>query len=127
MSNRIILEVDAGIENNINSHPENTISLEFKPNITVLAGFRFGRDTFLSQSPKKLDLTEDFYIHFPNQIACIASSFVNGFFEKIVPKIGLSEAINRVHITGGKDCKKLEKDIKIFLLKGFDDDDDDNY
>ena len=102
----------------------NTISLSFEPNITLLAGFPFGKSTYQNQTPESVNLSGDFYIKLPVQMKSIASSFVNGFFDVIVSKIGLSKTIERVHIIGGSDTERIQRELKEDLLKGFEDDDE---
>lgn len=101
-----------------------TITLSFDSNIKILAGFPFGKSTFVNQAPENLNLSGDFYIKLPEHVACIASSFVNGFFDTIVSKIGLSETIDRVHIVGGLNAGKIQRELEEDLLRGFEDDDE---
>lgn len=95
---------------------ENKITLYFDNNITCLADFEYGKQIF-EQQASDLDFSKDMYIELPDQIESVASSFVNGFFEKVVEEIGLDSAEERIHIISSDE--DMEDDIKEKLIFGY--------
>ena len=87
----------------------NYVSLQFDGMITRLAGFEFGREIFASQIENQVDFSEIVTIEFPGQIIKIASSFVQGFFEKIIDEVGFDEIDKRVKVVTGSE--ELTKSI----------------
>ncbi len=77
---------------------QNKITLNFDPNIVLLAGFEYGKQTFEKQAEGYLDINESFCIEFPNTVEAVASSFVQGFFGKMKQTIGLKNIKNRITI-----------------------------
>ncbi|MDO5151187.1 MAG: hypothetical protein Q4D76_17630 [Oscillospiraceae bacterium] len=96
---------------------ENKVALTFSDNIVCLAGFEYGKEEFLKQAKDKLNPDKEFYVEFPPQIVSVASSFVNGFFEEFVEKVGLSAVEKRIHILGSEEG--MEKDIRDKLIFGY--------
>lgn len=66
-----------------------TIYLEFDKTVTRLAGYPYGKLVYKTQVGTAIDFTQDIEIVFPEQIVSIASSFVQGFFNEIVAKVGI--------------------------------------
>lgn len=66
----------------------NRIELKFEKANTRLAGNDYGREIYIAQVKDKVNYDDIIYIVFPDQIVNIASSFVQGFFEEIVKKVG---------------------------------------
>jgi len=79
------------------------IRLIFDQTVTRLAGFKYGMETYDSQVGNCVDFSCDqiIVIEFPEQIIRIASSFVQGFFEKIIKQIGLESIGSQVEIQTG--------------------------
>lgn len=84
----------------------NVITLEFDRTLNGLAGYDFGVETYHNQVEGKIDLTKKVSIKFPDNIQMIASSFTQGFFEKIVEEIGISGIEQNVEIIAAKEEMK---------------------
>lgn len=82
---------------------KNAVILEFSKTITNLAGYDFGLKIFDEQVFGKIDLNQKYEIIFPSEIKGVASSFVQGFFSKIVDEIGLATTEERTIITASND------------------------
>lgn len=76
----------------------NTINLMFDKSETRLAGFPYGEAVFKSQVEDKINYSEEINIIFPDNIEKIASSFIQGFFSKIIQNIGYTGFEKNVHI-----------------------------
>lgn len=75
------------------------ISLEFRKDLTKLAGNQFGKSTFANQVESKIDYSaEQICITIPERIDRIASSFIQGFFEKIINEIGIRGIQEKVFV-----------------------------
>ncbi|WP_277407886.1 hypothetical protein [Lacrimispora xylanisolvens] len=70
---------------------ENGVKLDFKKDITNLAGYEFGQLIYMNQVKGRINLNNEFEIIFPDHVTAIASSFVQGFFSEIVGVLGLLE------------------------------------
>jgi len=81
---------------------ENKVELVFEKTLTNLAGYNYGLDTFEQQVKGKINIREKFEIVFPSQIRGVASSFVQGFFEKIIEEIGLLKTVENAVIVSEK-------------------------
>lgn len=68
---------------------EKVIRLEFDKTVTRLAGYPYGKQVYETQVGNTIDFTQGVQIEFPEQIVSIASSFVQGFFDEIVKKVGI--------------------------------------
>jgi hypothetical protein len=90
-----------------------SIDTGISPDITILAGFDFGREIWKVNECSLLviDVNADYEIEFPEQIEGIASSFVNGFFEKIIEEIGAEKAAERLHINNAELESNVKEDI----------------
>ena len=77
---------------------DNVIELKFDKATTRLAGNPYGRSVFEEQVEAKMNYECLNVIIFPYQIEKVASSFVQGFFAKIVNKIGYAEFDNVISI-----------------------------
>lgn len=64
------------------------ITLNFKGDITGLAGYQYGENVYNEQVKGIINFDEEIIIEFPTNIERIASSFVQGFFSDIVSEIG---------------------------------------
>lgn len=82
---------------------DNKVSLSFDKTLSNLAGYDYGVSVFNSQVNGKIDLNSQFVIEFPEQIRGVASSFVQGFFNDIVQKIGLLATEQRALIVSSRD------------------------
>jgi hypothetical protein len=78
------------------------VELAFDNTLTNLAGYDYGISIYNNQVDGKLDLNTSFEIVFPTQIRGVASSFVQGFFEKIVDTIGLLQTEKNAVIISDK-------------------------
>ena len=91
----------------------NSLRIEVNPSITILSGFDYGRAMFNNRySMYDVDVSKEYYLILPEQIEGICSDFVNGFFEKIIEKIGAEKAAERLCINN----KVLEADVKEKIL-----------
>lgn len=90
----------------------NGFRIKVDPKITVLAGFEYGREIWNTQcaSNNNVDVNQDYYLILPAQIEGVAPSFVNGFFESIVEKIGAKNAAERLRVILVN--RALEEDVK---------------
>lgn len=68
---------------------ENKVSLSLDKTVTRLAGYPYGKRVYDEQVAGKVDFSKTAYIEFPSEIVKSASSFVQGFFENIIPIVGL--------------------------------------
>lgn len=85
----------------------NEIKLSFDKTVTRLAGNPYGRLVYEEQVKGKVDYNEVVYITFPDEIIYIASSFVQGFFDEIIKKVGVLGVGRQVIITAnGIDVNK---------------------
>ena len=83
----------------------NEIYLRFDKMIVGLAGYDYGKTVYEEQvSNKKI------IIVFPDQIQRIASSFIQGFFDEIVKRIGIAGIEKQIEI------KSKKKDMKQIIL-----------
>ena len=73
---------------------ENNIRLEFKNNVTNLAGNRLGNEIFCKQVKDKIDENKINVVIFPMIIEDIASSFIEGFYKNLAEKYGKEMALN---------------------------------
>jgi len=85
----------------------NEIKLKFDKTVTRLAGNPYGRLVYEEQVKGKVDYNKVVYITFPDEIIYIASSFVQGFFDEIIKKVGVLGVGKQVIITAnGIDINK---------------------
>ena len=86
---------------------DNRIKLTFDKSLTCLADNPYGRTVYEEQVKGKIDYSQIAYIEFPEQITRIASSFVQGFFEEIVKKVGILGVGKKVIVVApGVDVEK---------------------
>lgn len=88
----------------------NEIELKFDKATTRLAGNPYGRSVYTEQVESKMDYKCLNIIVFPNNIEKVASSFVQGFFAKIVDKVGYANFDKVVLIKTRND--ELSKNIR---------------
>lgn len=69
----------------------NEIKLTFDKATTRLAGNPYGRSIFEEQVEKKINYSALNIIIFPDEIEKVASSFTQGFFSKVIEKVGYSK------------------------------------
>lgn len=91
----------------------NIIKLDFKKDLTKLAGNNFGKQTYANQVShiisKKPD--DDYIIIIPERIDRIASSFIQGFFDSYIKNYGFSALANHISIQSSiKDINELIND-----------------
>lgn len=85
----------------------NHIKLEFSKTVTRLAGNEYGRSVYISQVRDLIDFSQTVTIEFPEQIVSVASSFVQGFFEEIIMKVGILGIGDKVIVVApGMDVEK---------------------
>lgn len=68
---------------------DNKVTLVIDKTVTRLAGYPYGQLVYNEQVDGKLDFSKTAYIEFPQEIVRSASSFVQGFFEKIISIVGI--------------------------------------
>lgn len=85
---------------------DNIIILQFKKTITGLAGYNYGREIFKQQVEGQLNYDGKITLVFPDHIQRLASSFIQGFFEDIVIKIGVSGIKDNVVIQSARSDLK---------------------
>lgn len=90
---------------------ENKIELSFDKKLSGLAGYQYGMSEYKKQVEGKIDFDEDIILTFPDNIVRIASSFIQGFFEEMVGKIGISGIEERVKI------ESIRNDMKDIIIK----------
>lgn len=66
-----------------------TIYLQFSKTVTRLAGNEYGRKVYEEQVKSIIDFSCKTQIVFPEHIISVASSFVQGFFDEIVARVGI--------------------------------------
>ena len=74
------------------------INLEFKKDITKLAGNPLGRKVYDEQVKDIIHFDDKICIVFPKNIDRIASSFVQGFFKEIVDEIGIVGIFEKIEV-----------------------------
>lgn len=75
------------------------INLEFRKDLTMLAGNSFGRDTYIQQVKGIIDYSNDcIEIVLPERIDFVASSFNQGFFKDIISKIGIKGIKDKIEV-----------------------------
>ncbi|KOP31159.1 hypothetical protein ADM98_01755 [Exiguobacterium sp. BMC-KP] len=90
---------------------KNNFELEIDNTVTKLAGNPLGKKIYQSQVLKEIDYEKEIMIVFPDRIDTIASSFIQGFFEDMVSKIGVNGIVSQVTI------KSSIPDIKDLIVK----------
>lgn len=77
----------------------NVIEISFKDKtLSNLTGNTYGRTTFNNQVKDYISYDKPITIIFPNYIDNIGSSFIQGFFDELVGKIGISGIESSVEI-----------------------------
>lgn len=84
------------------------IELKFKKDITRLAGFPYGKETYEQQVAGEINVekTEKLTLVFPESIEKIASSFVQGFFSDLVSTIGYEGIEKKIIVQTKSDSLK---------------------
>lgn len=83
------------------------IKLEFDKLLTSLAGNKFGVSEFEKQI-KEVKYENKYKIIFPDRIRYIATSFIQGFFQKFVETIGISGIEEKVEVSSSiENLKQL--------------------
>lgn len=81
-----------------------TVKLDLPKTSSGLAGFKYGQEVFESQVDKNYSIRDEgLKIIFPDYIERIASSFVQGFFSKLVEDYGYDEVHDKVVIQAKND------------------------
>lgn len=89
------------------------IKLNFDKLLTSLAGNRYGLLEFEKQI-KDVDYESNYTIIFPERIKYIATSFIQGFFQKFVETIGISGIEEKVNIESSiENLKQLVIDCLV--------------
>lgn len=89
----------------------NGVDLKFDKSLCGLAGYDFGVKTYEEQVKNKIIPSQKFTIRFPDNIQRIASSFIQGFFSKLVQDIGVSGIEKNLEIESAK------RDMKETIIK----------
>jgi hypothetical protein len=72
------------------------IKLNIRKDITKLAGNKYGKVIYQTQVRDNINLEEEVVFIIPEQIDRAASSFVQGFFDDIIKKIGIEGIKTRI-------------------------------
>ena len=88
-----------------------SVQLEFRSDLTKLAGNDFGERIFVEQVRPKIDYNDTIELVFPERIDRIASSFVQGLLGDIVDNIGIEGIRNQVAFVSSIS------NLKDFVLK----------
>lgn len=91
----------------------NRIELNFKKDLTKLAGNSFGNKTYANQVLETINKNpdDDYTIVIPERIDRIASSFIQGFFESYIKNYGFSALVNHITIESSiEDINELVAD-----------------
>lgn len=97
---------------------ENYIYLEFDKTTTRLTYYPYGKEVYETQVKSKLDFSDEVtYIIFPDQIVKTGSSFVQGFFEDIVSKLGFEAIGEKIVIVSKNESLKesVRENLKLLL------------
>ena len=87
------------------------VNINVPSNVTILAGYEYGRDLWQTYRPIDFEMHDDYYIRFPEQIEGIATSWIDGFFKDLIETIGAEKAAEQLHISN----KRLEAQVKADL------------
>ncbi|MFK4945000.1 MULTISPECIES: DUF4325 domain-containing protein [Lactococcus] len=94
------------------------IELNLKKSLSALAGYSYGEEIYISQVEDKLgevSSIDKIEIIIPEHIEYLASSFVQGFFSKLIEKIGFSGIEKLVEIKSDNENITTENVInKLF-------------
>lgn len=77
---------------------ENVFELQFDKSLTKLSGFDLGKDMFDEQIKGKIAYDTEITFVIPERVDLVASSFIQGFFEEVVNKIGIDGVEKKVNI-----------------------------
>lgn len=89
------------------------IELKFDKLLTSLAGNKFGAEVFENQVVN-VKYDEKYEIIFPERIKYVATSFIQGFFQKFIECFGISGIEDNVEIvTSINDFKKFVVDCLV--------------
>lgn len=72
------------------------IKLNIRRDITKLAGNKYGKVIYQTQVRDNINLDEEVVFIIPEQIDRAASSFVQGFFDDIIKRIGIEGIKTRI-------------------------------
>lgn len=86
----------------------NSIKLEFDKTVTRLAGYKYGKSVYDAQCKEIIQFDDKIILEFPINIQKLASSFIQGFFNEIIEKIGIAGVENQVEIISANDNMKKE-------------------
>lgn len=86
----------------------NRIELSFTDKtVTRLAYYPYGKQIYEEQVKPHINFFDDItYIVFPNHIVKLASSFVQGFFEEIIEKVGYEAIGKKIIVESSNDSLK---------------------
>lgn len=76
---------------------KNVVFAEIPDDIYALHGHQYGK-TIFNNLCGKIDYNEPISIVIPDHVKTIGNSFIHGFFEEIVEKVGIEYVINNVYI-----------------------------
>ncbi len=99
---------------------EKYINLLFDKTTTRLTYYPYGREVYETQVKPKIDFSDDItYIVFPDQIVKTGSSFVQGFFEDIVSKLGFDAIGKKIVIVSQNDSLKesVQENLKLLIVR----------
>lgn len=86
----------------------NKFELKIDKALTKLSGFELGKELFDEQLKDIINYENNITIIIPDRVDLIASSFIQGFFEDVVNKIGISGIEEKVRIISSiPDAKNM--------------------
>lgn len=75
---------------------DNEVSIQ--TDAVALSGYDEGQSFYQEQIKGKLDLTDPFYIRFPDNVEAISTSFIEGLFDPIIEEIGIHSVLDHTTI-----------------------------
>lgn len=75
---------------------DNEVSIQ--TDATSLSGYEEGQRIYQEQIKDKIDLTDPFYIRFPDNVEAISTSFIEGLFDSIIEEVGIHVTITNTTI-----------------------------
>lgn len=94
----------------------NNIELVFDKRITNLAGNRFGKEVYVNQIEKEVDVNIKNIIIFPIEIEDIASSFIEGIYKVLGERHGKIKALEIMELQSKnvEVQEKIDNSIRTF-------------
>lgn len=87
------------------------IEIIIKGSLNKITGYDFGHDVYIKQVKEIIDFSRKYVIIFPDHVVDVGISFVQGFTEEIIKKIGRKGFYDRFTIEAS-DNEIVEKFLK---------------